>query len=66
MVDADILEPLLAVAFRQKRKTIANNLKTHVANYAECLATAGIESVRRAETLTMDEWKQLALAVAKK
>ncbi len=66
VVEPEILEPLLSVAFRQKRKTIANNLKGNVVDHAEILQRAGIDPVRRAETLTLDEWGSLAEAIAKK
>jgi len=60
------LEPLLSIAFRQKRKTIGNNLKNDFSNYIEALAEANIDPVRRAETLTLDEWKAIVRTLVKK
>jgi 16S rRNA (adenine1518-N6/adenine1519-N6)-dimethyltransferase len=51
---------LVSVAFAQKRKTIFNNLKTELPNAAAALEAAGIDSRRRAETLTLEEWFGLA------
>ena len=50
---------LVAAAFAQKRKTIANNLKTFSPVYAAALEKAEIDPRRRAETLTLDEWLRL-------
>ncbi|MFN0139453.1 MAG: 16S rRNA (adenine(1518)-N(6)/adenine(1519)-N(6))-dimethyltransferase RsmA [Pyrinomonadaceae bacterium] len=57
---------LLSTAFEQKRKTILNNLRrSHISAEAD-LAAAGIDSKRRAETLTFDEWVALYRTIAKK
>lgn len=47
-------------SFLQKRKTILNNLKGQFPNAAERLAELNIDATRRAETLTLDEWRRLA------
>jgi 16S rRNA (adenine1518-N6/adenine1519-N6)-dimethyltransferase len=56
LADSPELRKLLAAAFNQKRKTIANNLKTVFPEALEGLKLAGIDSTRRAETLSLDEW----------
>jgi 16S rRNA (adenine1518-N6/adenine1519-N6)-dimethyltransferase len=53
------LRDLLSVAFAQKRKTIANNLKSRFPDHASALAAAGIEPHRRAESLILEEWFRL-------
>lgn len=57
------LRALVAAGFAQKRKTIANNLKTFSPSYAAALESAGIDPGRRAETLTLDEWLRLEAAI---
>lgn len=57
------LAPLLSAAFAQKRKTILNNLRTYISNAGELLHLSGIEPSRRAETLTLEEWKRLCSAI---
>ena len=56
---------IVSCAFRQKRKTILNNLKnapeiSDKENVKEVLENNNIETNRRAETLNLDEWKKLA------
>ena len=51
---------LLSVSFSQKRKNILNNLKIAYADAPALLEAADIDSRRRAETLTLDEWVRLA------
>lgn len=60
---------VIKAGFSQKRKTIRNSLSsglhlptTHV---EELLATAGIDSMRRAETITLEEWKRVVLLVSR-
>jgi 16S rRNA (adenine1518-N6/adenine1519-N6)-dimethyltransferase len=65
-VAPDLLEPLLSIAFRQKRKTIGNNLKGNVEGHTLALERARIDPGRRAETLTLDEWKALTDAISAK
>jgi len=54
---------LVSISFAQKRKTILNNLKHAYKNTAVLLAEAGIDSTRRAETLSLDEWFTLAQVI---
>lgn len=55
---------LARAGFGQKRKTLRNALSAGLslpaAQVVELLAAAGIDPQRRAETLTLDEWKTLA------
>lgn len=55
----DELRRLLSVAFAQKRKTLANNLKQAVPDHIEALEAAEISPTRRAESLNLDEWRRL-------
>jgi 16S rRNA (adenine1518-N6/adenine1519-N6)-dimethyltransferase len=67
--DDRLFRELLSAGFRQKRKTIFNNLKNAggelqkrfetESGLSAILEKAGIESRRRAETLTLEEWKNL-------
>jgi 16S rRNA (adenine1518-N6/adenine1519-N6)-dimethyltransferase len=55
---------LVSIGFSQKRKTILNNLKAANKEFGgktpvELLSASGIDPKRRAETLTIDEWKRL-------
>ena len=69
-VDEKIFLQIVSQGFSQKRKTILNNLKNAPQNLAEkfleqgtvdkVLELAGIESTRRAETLTIEEWHKIA------
>ena len=57
-------EALISAAFQQKRKTILNNLKAGagqltISEPTELLSEADIEPIRRAETLTPEEWIRL-------
>ena len=58
--DEAAFRKLVSAAFAQKRKTILNNLKHVLPNTAEMLASAGIDPSRRAETLTIEEWRKLS------
>jgi 16S rRNA (adenine1518-N6/adenine1519-N6)-dimethyltransferase len=56
---------IVSCGFRQKRKTILNNLKNapeilYKEDLKEILEKHNIETKRRAETLTLEEWKILA------
>ncbi len=62
--EADFLH-LVSVAFAHKRKTLLNNLKTAFLHAADALAAAGIDASRRAETLTLEEWRFLFAAIKK-
>lgn len=66
------LELIVSAAFKQKRKTILNNLKSLKqieVNFpngaAGLLVESGIDPSRRAETLTSDEWLGLTLILEK-
>ena len=63
-VDDDTLERLASAAFRQKRKTLHNNLKD--TEFSHVLNAVGLDGRRRAETLTSDEWRSLAASVQNK
>jgi 16S rRNA (adenine1518-N6/adenine1519-N6)-dimethyltransferase len=56
---------LVSTAFRQKRKTILNNLSPTYALAGEALQRAGVDPRRRAETLTIQEWHLLAEHIQK-
>ena len=54
-------EKFVGVSFRQKRKTIANNLKAALSELGisdanDLLNKSNIDPKRRAETLTIEEW----------
>lgn len=51
---------IASAGFRQKRKTILNNLKNEFRNIDQVLDECGIDRQRRAETLTLEEWRCLA------
>lgn len=59
-VDDEKFYKLVSAAFRQKRKTILNNLKSNFPGVENVLEDCRIDSNRRAETLTIEEWKCLA------
>ena len=55
---------LVSASFRQKRKTILNNLKAasnelNIHDPVSLLTVSGIEPTRRAETLNIEEWAQI-------
>ena len=60
----DTFFKLIRAGFGQKRKTLRNSLSSGLsispANAADLLAEAGIDPQRRAETLSIEEWKRLA------
>ncbi len=51
---------IVSLGFMQKRKTILNNFKFTYTNADEILNKCGINPSRRAETLTVEEWKLLS------
>jgi 16S rRNA (adenine1518-N6/adenine1519-N6)-dimethyltransferase len=53
---------IVSLGFMQKRKTILNNFKFTYTNADEILQSCEISPSRRAETLTVNEWKTLAVA----
>lgn len=64
--DEQRFKDLISAAFAQKRKTITNNLKHIRGDAATVLEKTNIDSRRRAETLTLDEWLALYKSFAKK
>jgi 16S rRNA (adenine1518-N6/adenine1519-N6)-dimethyltransferase len=59
--DETLFRRIVSAGFAQRRKTIGNNLKAAnlFDNAAQALADAGIDSQRRAETITIAEWARL-------
>jgi len=67
----DLFRAVVSAGFAQRRKTIANNLKNAsenltIGNVEKLLEDSEIDPKRRAETLTLDEWKRLAQNLAAK
>ncbi|MEP0190512.1 MAG: 16S rRNA (adenine(1518)-N(6)/adenine(1519)-N(6))-dimethyltransferase RsmA [Erythrobacter sp.] len=62
-VSARVLERLTEAAFGQRRKMLRQSLKG-VPGALEALEAVGIEPTRRAETLSVDEFVQVARALA--
>jgi 16S rRNA (adenine1518-N6/adenine1519-N6)-dimethyltransferase len=60
----DLFKSLVSVAFKQKRKTLLNNLKSFRVDIQSTLSNCDIDPQRRAETLTIHEWKQLTSALS--
>ena len=58
--DESRFREIVSTAFAQKRKTILNNLKLRFPDAAAMLEAAGIDPKRRAETLSLEEWLNLA------
>lgn len=56
------LEAVTRSAFGQRRKMLRSSLKSLTTNSGDLLALANIESDRRAETLSVTEFSELALA----
>ena len=54
-VDPDKFEEFLKLAFAQKRKTLANNLKSRYEQVASVLKSAGVRADARAEALTLEQ-----------
>jgi 16S rRNA (adenine1518-N6/adenine1519-N6)-dimethyltransferase len=63
--DEDILKALVSQAFRQKRKTLLNNLRPHFPQVAGAFERSGIDGSRRAESLSLDEWRRLCEALGR-
>lgn len=63
ILDDSLFRNLISTGFAQKRKTILNNLKNfaHPERHemSQILEQSQILPVRRAETLTLEEWKRL-------
>ncbi len=62
-VDPKVLERLTAAAFGQRRKMLRSSLKP-VPHALDALAALGIDSERRAETVSVDEFVALARALS--
>jgi len=62
-VEAEILERLTAAAFGQRRKMLRSSLKS-VPGALDALAALGIDSERRAETVSVEEYVALATALS--
>lgn len=60
--DVHVLESVVTQAFSQRRKTLRNTLKKSLS--AETLEALGIDPVRRAETLSLEEFAAIANYVA--
>jgi 16S rRNA (adenine1518-N6/adenine1519-N6)-dimethyltransferase len=58
--DMNLFREIVSAGFVQKRKTIFNNLKNKFGDAENVLQQCRIDSKRRAETLTIEEWKCLA------
>lgn len=63
--EGDLLR-LVSTGFMHRRKTLLNNLKLMFENAGDVLNGVGIDSSRRAETLTLGEWKALFTALKKR
>ena len=70
--DQDLFREIISMAFRQKRKTLWNNLKNfdfgnqlEKKEWKEIFLQAEISSQRRAESLTISEWKKLIDLITK-
>ncbi|MEO8648541.1 MAG: rRNA adenine dimethyltransferase family protein, partial [Acidobacteriota bacterium] len=57
---------LVSTAFLQKRKTLFNNLRSEFPDARELIVSAGIDPTRRAESLSLDDWKRLDASLAEK
>jgi len=58
--DERLFRQIVSAGFRQKRKTIFNNLKSEFSEAGKVFGECQIDSSRRAETLTLEEWQCLA------
>ncbi|MDQ3750226.1 MAG: 16S rRNA (adenine(1518)-N(6)/adenine(1519)-N(6))-dimethyltransferase, partial [Acidobacteriota bacterium] len=58
--DINLFREIVSAGFMQKRKTIFNNLKNKFGDVENVLQQCQVDSKRRAETLTIEEWKCLA------
>jgi len=58
--DERLFRQIVSAGFRQKRKTIFNNLKSEFGEAGKVFGECQIDSSRRAETLTLEEWQCLA------
>ncbi len=56
IINEELFREVVGRGFAQKRKTILNNLKVWYPKAGELLESIGIDPIRRAETLSLDEW----------
>lgn len=54
-----LFREIIAVGFAQRRKTIFNNLKIKFSDADRILKECEIDPKRRAETLTVEEWREI-------
>jgi 16S rRNA (adenine1518-N6/adenine1519-N6)-dimethyltransferase len=59
VADGAEFRKLVSAGFAQKRKTLLNNLKTSYPDAAKALDGSGVDPKRRAEGLTLEEWRRL-------
>ena len=62
--DESAFRNIVSTAFAQKRKTILNNLKASFSDPESWLAKAGIDTKRRAESLSLEEWVKLTESIS--
>jgi 16S rRNA (adenine1518-N6/adenine1519-N6)-dimethyltransferase len=60
VADEALFFRVIRTGFSQRRKTLSNALKPLVKNIRDILIEIGIDPVRRAETLSMEEFAKLA------
>lgn len=63
-----LFKEIISAGFAQKRKTISNNLKNYLKDKNETdkvLTDSNVEASRRAETLSVEEWKNIVLEIQK-
>jgi 16S rRNA (adenine1518-N6/adenine1519-N6)-dimethyltransferase len=60
VADEDLFFRIIRAGFSQRRKTLSNSLKPLFSDIKDILADVGIDSNRRAETLSMEEFAKLA------
>lgn len=63
-VQPSVLEKLTEAAFGQRRKMLRSSLK-QMPGALEAAAQIGIDTQRRAETLGVDEWVELARVLSR-
>ncbi|MFZ5996569.1 MAG: 16S rRNA (adenine(1518)-N(6)/adenine(1519)-N(6))-dimethyltransferase RsmA [Nitrospirota bacterium] len=64
--DEKLFFKVVKTAFAQRRKTLSNALKPLSKDIREMLAEAGIDPIRRAETLSIEEFAKLADHLSKR
>lgn len=73
--DEELFWQIVSAGFAQRRKTIFNNLRhapaqlrerlENVGGVEKVLASGGVDKQRRAESLTLEEWRKVAAATMK-